>query len=101
MVSQKDKNRLYAILALIFLVFTAWLLLSPYGAWRSHQLSRELAIRQAENEKLREDNQALQKEINRLQNDPAYIEEVARKELGFIKKNEIIFDFSRQERKKK
>jgi cell division protein FtsB len=49
-------------------------------------------IRQVENE-----NQTLIEEIRRLNTDSAYLESVARKELGLVKEGEILFKFSRGE----
>ena len=43
-----------------------------------------------ENEKLKQDNLSLYRTIERLKNDPEYIESIARKELGMIKKDEVI-----------
>jgi len=44
-----------------------------------------------ENAALRQENMRLYRTIERLKNDPAYIESVARRELGMIKKEELIF----------
>jgi len=41
--------------------------------------------------RIEQENIRLYREIDRLKNDPAYIESVARKELGMIGKNEVIF----------
>ena len=43
-----------------------------------------------ENARLKRENLALYRTIERLKNDPEYIESIARKELGMIKKNEVI-----------
>jgi cell division protein FtsB len=43
-----------------------------------------------ENQKLTGINQAISVEIDRLKHDPAYIESIARQELGMIGENEII-----------
>ncbi len=43
------------------------------------------------NEELVKKNLALYREIERLKNDPKYVENVARQELGVIGKDEIIF----------
>ena len=43
-----------------------------------------------ENIRLKEKNDELYRTIERLRNDPEYIESVARKELGMIKKDEVI-----------
>ena len=85
--------------ALLFLVLLAlWLLLSPYGLWRYAKVSGELKELRAESQRLETQNRELLTEITRLQNDPAYIEEVARREYGLLKENEILFDFRRSRR---
>ena len=43
-----------------------------------------------ENVRLKEKNDELYRTIERLRNDPEYIESIARKELGMIKKDEVI-----------
>jgi cell division protein FtsB len=43
-----------------------------------------------ENEKLKQENLSLYRTIDRLKNDPEYIESIARKELGMIKRDEVI-----------
>jgi cell division protein FtsB len=47
------------------------------------------------NEKLMQENLQLMNQIDRLENDPVYIEHIARKELGMIGKDEIIIRLSR------
>ena len=58
---------------------------------------REVLIR--ENQELNKKNETLYREITRLKQDPLYLEEVARKEFGLVKPNEIIF-FIDDEKKK-
>ena len=41
------------------------------------------------------ENQALERELHRLENDPQYIESIARQELGMIGRNELIIKFER------
>ena len=43
-----------------------------------------------QNVQLKKENDTLYRTIERLRNDPEYIESVARKELGMIKKDEVI-----------
>jgi len=43
------------------------------------------------NEKLNQENLVMYREIDRLKNDPKFVENVVRQELGVIGKNEIIF----------
>ena len=42
------------------------------------------------NKELKKENLSLYREIDRLKNDPEYVEDVARKELGVIAKDEVI-----------
>lgn len=42
------------------------------------------------NEEIKQKNLSLYREIERLKNDPSYVEDVARKELGVIGKDEMI-----------
>jgi len=58
-------------------------------------LRQEVAAVKNEATSLAEQNSALAEEIRRLKKDPAYLEDVARDEFGLIKKNEMIFDFTR------
>jgi len=94
------KKRQLAVIALIILVFAAWHAFSPYGAWRAYRISRDLAAVRAENSRLKTENKQLRTEIDRLKRDPAYLEEVARREYGLIKRNEMLFDFSGEKKKK-
>jgi cell division protein FtsB len=43
------------------------------------------------NKEIARENQSILNEINRLKNDLVYVESVARKDLGFVSKEEIIF----------
>ncbi len=53
----------------------------------------ELKEAVARNEELRDENRGLFREVTRLKSDQEYLEQVARKELGMIRKNEIIVKF--------
>ena len=50
---------------------------------------------------LEKENHDLRAEIDGLLNDPEYLEEIARKEYGLLRKNERVFDFSSSSSKKK
>ncbi len=49
---------------------------------------------QEQNVVLEEENAQLSKEIEQLQNDPAFLEEVARQKYKLLKKNEKVFEFT-------
>lgn len=56
-----------------------------------NRIKRERNILIKKNEELARENNSMYTEIERLRHDPEYIENVARRELGMIGKNEIIF----------
>jgi len=56
-----------------------------------NRVKRERNILIKKNEELARENNSMYTEIERLRHDPEYIENVARRELGMIGKNEIIF----------
>ena len=58
------------------------------GVWRARQQSHELT-RQIN--QLREENKALREAARRLREDPATIEDLARRELGLIRPGEKLF----------
>ena len=50
---------------------------------------------------LNKENQELYRNVERLKNDPEYIEEIARKGLGMVARDEVIYQFKGEEKKKK
>jgi len=87
-----DRNRkLYLITGTITLLVLLWLTLSPWGGISYLSLRRELAKLRGDNRELADNNRALEQEIDRLKNDRAYLEKVAREQYGLLKKNEIIY----------
>jgi cell division protein FtsB len=57
------------------------------------RLEKELMRIKEMNAQLRDENQKLAKEVQRLRTEKEYIEEIARKELGLIKGGEILYQF--------
>jgi len=83
--------------AVIILLILLWVVFSSRtGIIRFFQTNRERAAVQTANKDLELKNKQVQDEVDRLEKDPATIEEVARKQFGLIKKNEIIYDFSKK-----
>jgi len=90
-------NRLSLTLAAIAVVaMFLYILFAPNGLLRYYRLQQSLATIRAANEDLQRQNKELRKEIDRLKHDPKYLEEVARQKYGFIKKNELLFNFKKQ-----
>lgn len=57
------------------------------------RLQRRHAALVQENEGLSQENARMYSSIDRLKNDPDYIENIARQELGMIRSDELIFKF--------
>ena len=90
-----QKKRFVKFAVVTILLALLWVIFSPdAGIWTVIQRRSDLYHLQQETVKLEKENGVLQSEIDRLQNDPAYLEEVARKKYGLLKKNERVFDFS-------
>jgi cell division protein FtsB len=81
------------------LIISAWAVLSPWGAVRYYRISKKLEKTEASNAVLREKNRQLEKEIDLLTNDPAYIEDIARKKYGLLRSNEFVYQFPAEKKK--
>ncbi len=90
--NRREGRRLTLIAFLLVCLTLGWIIFSTYGVRRYYKLCKEINVVKAENQRLKEENKNIRRELDRLKNDPAYREEVARKKFGLIKKNEIIFD---------
>lgn len=100
--SPQQLNRLRRAVALLAVICLAWLLFSPgNGLLSVVSMRSELHKLQAETAELSRENAVLEAEIDKMKNDPAYLEEVARRDFGLLKPNERVFDFSRPERDEK
>lgn len=65
------------------------LVLAARAEWQIYHLRRELALAQERRQGLLEQRQTLEKELRRLA-DPAYLERVAREELGLVRPGEVL-----------
>ncbi len=91
-VQEKKTLRMVVVLIVVALL---WVLFSPRaGVFALLKSRSELKNLQQQTIALEEENVRLQKEIDRLQNDSEYLEEIARKNYGLVRKNELIYDFS-------
>ena len=88
------KKRLLLTLALCaILALVARSLIGDRGLieiWREHNVHQQLA---AEVQSLREENTALNREIQALRSDPLAIERIAREQLGYCRPGEVTFIF--------
>ena len=79
------------ITAILFISLAALSFFGDSGFFDLLELKEENHILAKNSSKISEENLVLSREIHRLKNDPEFIEDVARKELGVIGKDEIIF----------
>ncbi len=95
------QQRLLVRITLLFLVIAVlWLLFAPkMGVIALYKERENLQKLESQRIQLEKENSALRSEIDRINNDIDYFEDLARKK-GLVKENEIIFDFSKKDPKK-
>jgi cell division protein FtsB len=84
---------------LIGLILLVWFFafFGEKGVIKIIRLRRERDRIIADINRMQEENKRLQEEIRRLREDSRYLESVARRDLGLIKENEILFIFEDEE----
>jgi cell division protein FtsB len=68
-------------------------LFSHRGLYQTYRLRQERLRLEQENSRLAAENERLARTIDRLQHDPVFIQDLIRKDLNYVKKNDIIFQF--------
>lgn len=98
---QGQKRTFKKIIIAFFVLCLLWVIFAPGAGVYSYLDKRaELARLEKEAARVREENLSLESEIEKLLNDPEYLEDVARKDYNLLKKNERVYDFSREKKKK-
>ena len=91
-----QENRLLKIIIVIVVLTIVWLLFAPgTGVYSLVKQNNKMAELERQTEILINSNEELRAEIERLKHDQAYLEQVAREKYGLLKKNERVFDFSK------
>ncbi len=86
-----DKQKiLLSIVILVLFSLLVFIMFSDSGLADLFKLKSEKDRLLQENARLKRENLTMYRMIERLKNDPEYIESIARKELGMIKKGEVI-----------
>ena len=93
---QDQSALLKAMIWLVAILLLTWMLLSPHGLWQYKKIAARVERLEEKNQELEKNNAELRREIERLQNDPEYIEEVARHKYNLLKREEIVFDFEKK-----
>jgi cell division protein FtsB len=98
--NRHDGKVLWTLGVVVALLFLLWVFFAPgRGFFHYRKLQREIAALTEENARLETKNVELSEDIKRLQSDDAYLEEVARKKHGLLKKNETVFEFEGAKKK--
>jgi len=72
------------------------LIFEPEGLPRMRAMDQELRDVNAGNADLRRDVTRLRRQVKSLREDPAAVERIARDELGLVRKNEFVFQFTKR-----
>lgn len=91
------KNKFFKGLLLglfVIILVVSWLAFGDRGFIYLYRMDKEREEYLERIEELKLANQKLQDEIDKLRTDRDYIEATARKELGLVKKNEVIYRFT-------
>jgi len=89
----------FAILALFSMLLI--IVFGDYGLADFNLLKQERDGLLNNNRKLEQENLSLYRQIDRLKNDLKYIENVARRELGMVGKDEVVFELNKSRKEKK
>lgn len=95
-----QEGRLKRLAGIVLAGVLLWLLFAPErGVLALYKKRTELRQLQQKNSTSRAENARLREQLDRLKKDPAYLEDIARREYGLLKEHEIIYDFSKPEKK--
>jgi len=99
--SRIQQKRLLRISFALCILLLLWIVFAPgSGLFHLRQQKKYLAALEAEQVSLQQQNEEMKRNIELLQNDKEYLEEVAREQHGMLKDNEMVFDFARKKQKK-
>lgn len=93
-VQKGSGGRLPLIPIVLILIILGFALFGKKGILRTLQASRHHAALEAEVQKQEEIIRQLKEEIQSLRSDRQYIEGIARRELGMVKEDELVYQFT-------
>lgn len=86
--------KLFRLLLILVIVSLAWALLLGRGGWlRNREISGQISALQAANAAQKIKNEAMNAEVQDLQNGTDALEEHARTDLGMVRQGELFFRF--------
>jgi cell division protein FtsB len=91
------RSRWQWLFALAILFFVAYFTLGSRELWQMGDKKRDLAELEAEVARLQAETDSLRHVLWRLDNDPAFVEKVAREKYGMLKKGERVYSLPADE----
>ena len=99
--NRQEKRSLWFLGLFFVVLLLLWILFAPgRGYLHYRKIQREIDSLTLENKQLEARNAELSEDISRLKSDDAYLEEIARKKHGLLKKNETVYEFEPPKKKK-
>lgn len=93
---KKEFIKIFCLILIFLGLIVAWLAFGDRGFIHLYQMEKERKAYAERIRALEEENQRLLEQIERLRSDKAFIESEARKELGLLKENEVIYRFEEE-----
>ena len=90
-----NKKKYFISLSLFVAIVGLLTIFGDRGLIRVYKLSKERDSIKNYNEKIKAENTAMKEEMELLKTDDKYIELIARKELGMIGTNELVYQFEK------
>lgn len=88
-----DRRLVIGVLAILAVIGLA---VGANGMLRVWEMQRELEVLERDIVQLRAQTTKLNQQVERLRNDPAYIEKLAREDLGYVRQGETVLKFPSQ-----
>lgn len=100
--TQLQQKRFTRIILVFVVLGVVWLIFAPkMGFIALYKSKANVAKLEHEKALLVKENEKLQMEIDRIQDDIEYLEKLAREKHNLLKKDEVIFDFSKEKKSSK
>ncbi len=93
--SKGYNKRVLVTILLLVSVMIFFTFFGDKGLLQVYRLRRELKEIERVNMELQQENDRLRAEIDNLRTNKKYVEELARRELGLVKKGEIVYQFDK------
>ena len=91
-------SHLWLIVSIILGLVFLWDVVGPFGLWKLHRMKKERERIYLSSMELAKKNTALEEQIKRFKDDPEYQEYMVRRELGWVRDNEILYKFLNKEK---